>query len=122
MNPDVTDWYPVNCPPWCESKHAAVLCPPEYLDNDQQDDGQPDCLEWDQFADHGRELVRTHDGLSVYLNQLEAHPASPLSSHEPACYVYTHGNSDAIGVTPDEMRSWAAALTAAATLAESLTK
>lgn len=124
-------WYPTTCPTWCAGKHPALLTPPSY-DTDHLDevagaddlDEVPDAAE---LVTHSCTLTADQDAGTwpgspplVTLDQDEAHPASlhRFTAAPARLHVWLPDDHDADGLTPAQLRGWAAVLTAAADAAD----
>lgn len=108
--------YPTTCPTWCTGQHPAQLTPPSYDAAGADLAEAPDDAA--EIVTHFRTLTDPDQpaGPVVILDQDEAHPASlHRFTAEPArLHVWLPDDHDHNGITPAELRAWAAILEHAA--------
>lgn len=103
-------WVVARCPQWCQQQHEMILTPA----------GDP--TELDQTAPvviHATELTSTQDGMAVDLVSYEPHPNDGPPG-PTGLVVYLPETHACEPISPHTLRSWATALTHAATAYEQL--
>lgn len=108
-----TTWYPATCPTWCTRQHPAILAMAD-------DPSEP--TDAAEVVAHSRTLTDPDAAaeLSVTLDLHEAHPDSfhTITASPSRLYVWLPEDHDTEGADPDQLRAWAATLTAAADAGE----